>query len=85
MLGLAGQFPPESALQAAKRGGYEFRMWTPQAHLLAAAVNLLNAANRQRAGKRTTGPLVAPPKKKAVRRITVAEIAKRQRERAQSN
>lgn len=56
-------------------------MWTPQAHLLAAAVNLLNAANRQRAGKRTTSPLVAPPKKRNVRRISVAQIAAKQRER----
>lgn len=82
VLGLAGQFPLNSALRAAQRGGPEWRPWDPQLHLLAAIANLLNAANRQRAGKRTNSPIVAPPKKsKPVRRMTVAEIAKRQHAR----
>jgi hypothetical protein len=76
---LAGQLPPSSALRAAQRGGPEWRPWDPQLHLLAAVVNLLNAANRQRAGKRTNAPLVSPPKQtKPAVRMTVAEIKKRQ-------
>ena len=82
MLGLAGQFPLNSALRAAQRGGPEWRPWDPQLHLLAAIANLLNAANRQRAGKRTNSPIVSPPKKlKPVRRMTVAEIKRRQQAR----
>jgi hypothetical protein len=51
-------------------------------HLLAAIANLLNAANRQRAGKRTNAPVVSPPKrKKTTARLTVAEIAQRQQAR----
>jgi len=82
VLGLAGQFPLNSALRAAQRGGPEWRPWDPQLHLLAAIANLLNAANRQRAGKRTNSPIVSPPKKsKPVRRMTVAEIKRRQQAR----
>lgn len=82
MLGLAGQFPLNSALRAAQRGGPEWRPWDPQLHVLAAIANLLNAANRQRAGKRTNSPIVAPPKKaKPVQRVSVAEIMRRQQAR----
>jgi hypothetical protein len=61
------------------RGGGDFRAWTPELHMLAAAVNLLFAANRQRAGKKTKEPLVKPPtqRRPQARRLTVAEIAKR--------
>jgi hypothetical protein len=80
VLWLAGQLPPESALHASLRGGSEFRAWTPTAHLLAGVVNLLNAANRQRAGKRTRDPLVRPPTARPKARVlNLAEIAKRQR------
>lgn len=79
MLWLIGQLPQEAALGASVRGGAEFRPWTPQMHLMAATVNLLHAANRQRAGKKTRDPLVKPPT--AQRRphvLSVAEIARRQ-------
>lgn len=82
VLWLAGQLPPDSALRASLQGGDEFRAWTPEAYLLAAAVNLLNAANRQRAGKRSSKPLVEPPKPKVrpkARVITLDQIARRQR------
>jgi len=86
VLWLVGQLPPEAAFHASMRGGSEHRMWTPTNHLLAATVNLLNAANRQRAGKRTKSPLVAPPKtdkRASARRVSVAEIAARQAALAQ--
>ena len=64
------------------RGGPEFRAWTPELYLLAGIANLLNAANRQRAGKRSGKPLVKPPTKSTTskpRVITVAQLAARQR------
>ncbi len=80
VLWLVGQLPPESAFRASQQGGPEFRSWTPTGYLLAGVVNLLNAANRQRAGKRTREPLVKPPSSRpAVRTVSVAEIATRQR------
>jgi hypothetical protein len=51
--------------------------------VLAGIANLLNAANRQRAGKRTREPLIKPPT--AQRRpkvLSVAEIARRQQRAA---
>lgn len=51
-------------------------------HLLAGIANLLNAANRQRAGKRGGKPVVTPPtavKKRPTRVLTVAQIAARQK------
>ena len=80
MLWLVGQLPPDSAYIASMRGGPEFRAWTPVMHMLAAIANLLFAANRQRAGKKTRDPLIAPPtQKKQPRRVSVAESAARQR------
>jgi hypothetical protein len=80
VLWLAGQLPPDSAFIASQRGGPEFRSWTPIMHMLAAIANLLFAANRQRAGKKTREPLVTPPTHKPKpRRVSVAEIAARQR------
>lgn len=70
------------------RGGAELRPWTLELYLLAAVVNLLNAANRQRAGKRGNSQIVKPPKparKTKPRTITVAEIAKRQQRAAANN
>lgn len=62
------------------QGGSQFRGWTHSVYLLAAVVNLLNAANRQRAGKTTKSPLVKPPSSKPpARRVSVAQIAARQR------
>lgn len=79
-LWLVEHLPVDSAFRASQRGGPEFRGWDQTTYLLAAAVNLLNAANRQRAGKRTKSPIVKPPGKKApIRRVSVAEIAARQR------
>jgi hypothetical protein len=61
------------------RGGQEFRPWTPETYLLAAGVNLLAAANRQRAGKRGNKPVVTPPQaQRKPRVLTVAELARRQ-------
>lgn len=80
VLWLAGQLPPDSALRASMQGGVEYRPWTPETYLLAAAVNLLGAANRQRAGKRSSKPLVEPPKpKRKARVVPLAQIAARQR------
>lgn len=57
------------------QGGGEFRGWDHQTYLLAGVVNLLNAANRQRAGKKAK-PIVKPPTRKTkTRTVTVAEIA----------
>lgn len=82
MLFLVGQLTQSSAFAASVRGGPEFRPWDTQLYLLAAIANLLNAANRQRAGKRGSKPIVEPPKAGRSRKprvLTVAEIARRQR------
>lgn len=82
VLSLVGQLPAESAFGASVRGGAEFRPWSPQLYVLAAIANLLNAANRQRAGKRGNKPIVKPPESrvrpKPTRVLTVAEIVRRQ-------
>jgi hypothetical protein len=81
VLWLVGQLSQSSAFAASTRGGAEFRPWTSETYLLAAVVNLLNAANRQRAGKRGSQPLVKPPQPVQKRQplvLTVAEIARRQ-------
>lgn len=83
VLTLVGQLPSESAFGASMRGGAEFRPWSTEAYLLAAIANLLNAANRQRAGKRGGQPLVKPPTAKRrtpPRVLTVAEIVRRQQQ-----
>jgi hypothetical protein len=52
---------------------------------MAAAVNLLAAANRQRAGKRGSKPLIKPPvveRPKPTKVLTVEEIMRRQRHAA---
>jgi hypothetical protein len=81
VLMLVEHLPDDSALFAAMRGGKEHRPWTVETHLLTAVVNLLNAANRQRAGLKTRKPLVEPPKTKkrkpAGRTVTVAQIKAR--------
>lgn len=84
VLWLVGQLPPDSAFGASVRGGSEHRPWTPELHLLAATVNLLAAANRQRAGKRGNKPLVQPPKShnRKPRVLPVAEISRRQQQAA---
>lgn len=81
VLSLVGQLPPESAFGSSVRGGAEFRPWSPQLYVLAAIANLLNAANRQRAGKRSGKPIIKPPtsaKPRPTRVLTVAEIVRRQ-------
>lgn len=84
MLFLVGQLPQSSAFAASVRGGAEFRPWTSELYLLAAIVNLLNAANRQRAGKRGNKPVVEPPKagRRKPRVVSVAELARRQQRSA---
>jgi len=72
VLTLAEHLPEDSALHAAVRGGPEFRPWTTSAFMLAATVNLLNAANHQRAGKRGRA-LIKPPQKR-VRHKRVAKV-----------
>ena len=85
VLMLVGQLPPEAAFRASMQGGPDFRAWTPTAYLQAATVNLLNAANRQRAGKRSSGPLIKPPTQKPKARVlSIADIAARQRGRTES-
>lgn len=87
VLWLVSQLGPDTAFRASMQGGPQFRSWTPTTYLLAGAVNLLNAANRQRAGKRTQSPVVKPPQPavKRVRRVSVAEIAARQHAERTSN
>lgn len=84
---LVGQLPQDSAFAASMRGGAELRPWTLQLYLLAAVVNLLNAANRQRAGKRGNAQIVKPPKPQGntkPRTLSVAEIMRRQQHAAKS-
>ena len=84
MLFLVGQLPQTSAFAASSRGGPEFRPWTSELYVLAAIANLLNAANRQRAGKRGAKPIVEPPKpgrRSKPRVVSVAELARRQQQR----
>lgn len=79
VLSLVGQLPQDSAFAASVRGGPEFRPWTSELYVLAAIANILNAANRQRAGKRSSKPVVEPPKQaRKPRVLTVAEIVRRQ-------
>jgi hypothetical protein len=79
VLMLVGQLSDDSALAASVRGGPEFRSWTLQNYLLAAIVNIVNAANMQRAGKKAK-PVVKPPQKAVKRKVlTVAEILARQK------
>lgn len=84
VLWLVGQLPQSSAFAASVRGGPEFRPWTSELYVLAAIANLLQAANRQRAGKRTVQPVIKPPKptkpqpKRPARVLTVEEIIRRQ-------
>jgi hypothetical protein len=91
VLSLVGQLSQESAYAASVRGGAEFRPWSTQLYVLAAIANLLNAANRQRAGKRGGKQLIKPPESKTrpqpTRVLTVAEIVRRQQaaEQAETN
>lgn len=83
VLWLVGQLPPDSAFGASVRGGNEFRAWTPSLYLQASIVNLLNAANRQRGGKRGNRPLIKPPTaQRKPRVLTVAELSRRQQRAA---
>lgn len=80
VLWIVEQLPAQSAFRASLQGGTAFRGWDQTVYLLAAVVNLLNAANRQRAGKRTRTPLVKPPSSKPkARRVSVAEVIARQK------
>lgn len=74
---LVGHLPEDSALSTSMRGGRELRPWSTQTYLLAGVVNLLNAANRQRAGQRTRKPLIEPPtpSKRKRRTVSVGRIA----------
>jgi hypothetical protein len=88
VLWLVGQLPQSSAFAASIRGGPEFRPWTSELYVLAAIANLLQAANRQRAGKRSAQPVIKPPKpvqKRKPRVLTVAEIMRRQAHANNSN
>lgn len=87
VLWLVGQLPQSSAFAASCRGGAEFRSWTVETYLLAAIANLLQAANRQRAGKRSAKPVVEPPKpkRKPKRVVTVSEIIRRREQRASNS
>ena len=81
VLWLTEQLPDTSAFVASCRGGRQWRPWTFQNQLAAAAVNQLGAANYQRAGKRPK-TLITPPKETKPRKtrvVTVAEIVARQK------
>lgn len=88
VLWLVGQLPQSSAFAASMRGGAEFRPWTSELYVLAAIANLLQAANRQRAGKRNAQPVIKPPKPKQKRKprvLPVTEIMRRQQHANNSN
>jgi hypothetical protein len=77
---LVGQLDDTSAFSASCRGGPEFRSWSLQNVLLAAAVNLLHGANSQRAGKKSK-PIITPPQaKKKQHVVRVADILARRRQ-----
>lgn len=79
VLRLVGQLSDTSALAASVRGGGEFRSWTLQNTLLAAAANLLHAANQQRAGRKHISALIKLPKRKGAKRVVrVADVLARQ-------
>ncbi|HEY9417885.1 MAG TPA: hypothetical protein VIQ30_24260 [Pseudonocardia sp.] len=61
-LWLVGQLPEGSAFFASLQGGPRYRAWTLQNHLAAATVNLLYAANHQRANKKMKKPPIVAPK-----------------------
>ena len=89
VLSLVEHLPEDSATLAEVRGGPQMRPWTLNNQLAGAAVNLLYAANRQRAGKPTRSLLVKPPKPRrvtgprpGVRVANVAAIAARYRREA---
>lgn len=85
VLWLVEQLPESSATVASMRGGPQHRSWTTEAHLQAATVNLLFAANRQRANKPTRKFPVEPPKtgkRKPRRTVTVAQVLANQRRKA---
>lgn len=81
VLMLLGELPETSAFAASARGGAHMRPWTTQAYLAAATVNVLAAANHQRAGRKGRfKPLVSPPKperRRRARTVTVAQILAR--------
>lgn len=62
MLWLVEHLPEDSATVASMKGGRAHRNWTTEAYLLAATVNTLAAANRQRAGKPMRKAPIQPPK-----------------------
>lgn len=82
MLWLVGQLPDDSAFAASLAGGAKYRPWTLERRLQAATVNLLYAANSQRAGKRSK-PLITPPKPRKARQqsrvVRVADVARKRR------
>lgn len=81
VLKLVGQLPETSAFAASRRGGHEFRSWTLANTLLAANVNLLHAANQQRAGKKRIKPLVEPPQQAKPKRVVrIADVLNRRRQ-----
>lgn len=80
VLMLVEHLPEGSAFLAARRGGPEHQAWDTTAHLLAGIANILNAANYQRAGKRSGKPAVTPPQpkiKSRKRTLSVAQIMSR--------
>jgi hypothetical protein len=56
VLWLIEHMPPDSALAAAAQGGPQFRGWRHDTYLLAAVVDVLQAANYQRSGGKGTKP-----------------------------
>lgn len=73
VLWLVEHLPHESATVASMKGGPEHRPWTLDIYLMAHMVNLLAAANHQRAGKRMRKPPVQPPKVKATASTVAAK------------
>jgi len=75
VLWLVEHLPEGTATIAKAKGGPKHRPWTSELYLLAAVVNLLGAANRQRAGKPMRKPLITPPKSNAKKRGRVVRVA----------
>lgn len=76
VLWLVEHLPQDSATNASIRGGPHHRAWTTDTYLLAAAVNTLAAANRQRAGKAMRKAPVQPPKPKTQKRPAGARVVR---------
>jgi hypothetical protein len=81
VLWLIEHMPPDSAWAASAQGGPQFRGWRIDTYLLAAVVDVLQAANYQRGGGKGARPdPVKRPGKKQRGGNTLASMSPRQRQ-----